>query len=332
MDLKWPWLGLGLAALVVAALVAWSVVRSRRRTPADALLVAHSDRIRILDRFRALARREVLLARWMTVAVLVAATGAVWLAARPQATAVSERSHATRDVVLCMDASTSMFDEDAEVLDAYTNIVDQLRGERISLVLWSDAAVTVFPLTDDYDFVREQLRKAADAFSMQDLDYMAGTFLGRRASIITDGIVSCTQRFDHAGEDRGRAVIVASDNDPQGGAPIFSWKDVATYAKKHDVRLYGIGSLDLAAEPQARAEFEDAMRATGGTFSLLGEDGSTESIVAGIDALESERVQEPPQLSVEEKPGAAIAVTGVGVLMLLFGWGVALVRRIGSAS
>lgn len=329
MDLKWPWLALLLGVLVVAALVAWSWWRGRDSASDGAMLVAHSERIRGLDRFRALARRESWLAQWQTLAVVVAAVGAILLAARPQATAVTEHSLANRDVVLCLDASTSMFDEDVQVLDAFQQIVDGLRGERVSLVIWSDAAVTVFPLTDDYAFIKSQLHEASDAFARQDIDYMAGTFLGRRASIITDGIVSCTQRFDHPEQQRGRAVIVASDNDPQGGAPIFTWPEVSEYAREHKVRLYGIGSLDLEVATDRRAQFSNAMTSTGGTFSLLGSDGSVESIVAGIERLEAAQVRQPPEVTVDERPGTAIAITGAGVLMLLGGWAVAFARRAG---
>jgi len=329
VDLRWPWLAGLLAAVVVAALVASSWWRGRDRGPRDAVLVAHSERVRGLARFRALAREQSRLATWQTVAVLVAAAGAILVAARPQAITVTENSLANRDVVLCLDASTSMFDEDVQVLDAFDQIVDGLRGERVSLVLWSDAAVTVFPLTDDYAFIKRQLHEASDAFAEQDIDYLAGTFLGRRASIITDGIVSCTQRFDHPEQQRGRAVIVASDNDPQGGPPLFSWSEVSTYAIDHRVRLYGIGSQDLATEPGAREQFSHAMTSTGGTFSLLGSSGSVESIVSGIEQLEAARVRQPPQITVADRPGAAIAVTAVGVAMLLAGWGFAFVRRLG---
>lgn len=334
MDLKWPWVAVGLALVVVAALVAWSVLAGRRRAHRDAALIAHSDRVRRLPRFRALARQQSLLATWQTLAVLVAAAGAILLAARPQATAVTQESHSTRDIVLCLDASASMFDEDVEVIDSFSDIVDELDGERISLVLWSNPAVTVFPLTDDYGYIQDQLREAAHAFAVQDPAYLAGTFLlsQRKASLIGDGIVSCVQRFDHTDQHRGRAVIVASDNDPQGGPPLYTLQQASRYAIDHDVKLYGIGSVDLRYEPDKRGAFEQAVTATGGTFSMLGEDGTTDTIVAGIRKLDAQRVTEPPQITEAERPMTAIAVTGAGVLMLALGWGVALVRRLGGGA
>lgn len=333
MDLRWPWVALALAAVLVAVLVVASVVAGRRRVRGDAPLIAHSDRVRRLPRFRALAREQSALAAWQTLAVLVAAVGAILLAARPQATAVTQESHSTRDIVLCLDASASMFDEDVQVVDAFSDIVRELDGERISLVLWSDAAVTVFPLTDDYSYVQDRLREAARAFEIQDPEYIAGTYLGReRASLISDGIVSCVQRFDRTDQQRGRAVIVASDNDPQGGPPVYTLTQASQYAVAHDVKLYGIGSADLTYQPEKRRTFEQAVTATGGTFSLLGEDGTTDTIVRGIHRLESAKVTEPPQVAEVERPVTAISITGAGVLMLAVGWGVALVRRLGGAA
>lgn len=330
MDLKWPWLALALGLVVVAALVVSSLLARRRRTPRDAPLIAHSDRMRRLPRFRALARQQSFLAAWQTLAVLVAAVGAILLATRPQASVVSQDSHSTRDIVLCLDASSSMYDEDVQVVDAFSDIVDGLDGERISLVLWNNAAVTVFPLTDDYGYVKDQLQQTARAFAVQDPDMLSGTFLlnGTGASLIGDGIVSCSQQFDHTDQHRGRAVVVASDNDPHDAKPVYTLQQASAYATAHHIKLYGIGSAELAYGPDKRRSFEEAMTATGGTFSLLGEDGSTGTIVAGIRRLEAEKVTDPPQITVAERPGAAIAVTGAGVLMLALGWGVGIARRL----
>lgn len=326
MDLKWPWVAVALGILVVVALVMFSLAR-RRHVSDDAYRIAHPHRITQLPRFRALARRQLFFAQWTTLAVLVTAAGAIWLAARPQATAVADDSRANRDIVLCLDASSSMFDEDVEVLRAYSEIAKTLRGERVSLVIWSEAAVTVFPLTDDEAFIQEQLAKAEQAMLAQEPAFFEGTFLGKRASAIGDGWVSCVDRFDQLDEDRGRAIVLASDNDPQGSAPIFSLAEAAEYANDRNVRVYGIGSPDLELADGPRREFKQSVEATGGTFSILAEPGSNEQIVDGIQALEARRTADPPQIVVEERPSAAIAVTGLGVLMLVGGWVTSFVTR-----
>lgn len=324
MDLKWPWM-LALAVIVVGALVAFSLWRGRRSGPADPMLVAHSQRIARLPRFRALVRRELFWAQWLTVATVVAAAGAILLAARPQQTTVTDESRSNRDIVLCLDASASMFDEDAEVLDSYARIAQDLDGERISLVIWSENAIPVFPLTDDAPYIQDQLDQAALAMRRQDPDFVAGTFIDGPASAIGNGLVSCVDAFDHTDTSRGRAIILASDNDPLG-KPLYSLPEGAAYAKEHHVRVYGIGSPDLAWNTGAREEFERAVQETGGTFSMLGEE-STDEITSGIGELEADRIEQPPRITVQDRPAVAITITGLGVLMLLVGWVAGLINR-----
>ncbi len=328
MDLKWPVLAaivLVVTIVAVTAIVIWAARVHRR--PVDAVLVAHTERLRRLPRFRELASQQRWLSWWQTAGVALAAIGCIWLIARPQATDVTQNRYSTRDIVLCLDASTSMFDEDTQVTQAYSQLVDGLNGERVSLVLWSDAAVTVFPLTDDYGWVQDELGRAGRAFALGDQEYVAGTYLGKeRASLISDGIVSCVKRFDMSNSERGRAVIVASDNDPQGGPPVYSLPDATEFAKERDVQLFGIGSSDLSFQEDKRATFEKAVTDTGGTFSLLGDDGSIESILTGIDKLSADEVVEPPKYQVRDAPGWPIATIVVGVLMLIAGWVYALAR------
>lgn len=333
MDLRWPLLGAILLVVVAAAVggLVWLGRRDRSR-PLDVVLVAHTARLRRLPRFRELARQQSWLAWWQTVAVVVALLGSIWLIARPQTTDITQNRHSTRDIVLCLDASLSMFDEDTEVTQAYAQLVSRLDGERVSLVLWSDAAVTIFPLTDDYAFVQNELTHAGREFSQEEsgLEYADGTFLNKRASQIGDGIASCVKHFDFADTTRGRAVIVASDNGEKHGRPVFTLPQAAAFAKQHDVKVFGIGSPDLTFEPKERAEFKDAVTATGGTFSILGENGSVDSILDGIDQLTSDEVVDPPQYHVRDARGWPTAVVVLGIVMLGAGWVYAYARSAGA--
>lgn len=328
MDLKWPVLGAIVLVITVVAAAAIVVLAARvHRRPTDAVFVAHTARLKRLPRFRELATQQRWLSWWQTAGIVLAAVGCIWLIARPQTTDITQNRYSTRDIVLCLDASTSMFDEDTQVTQAYSELVSGLNGERVSLVLWSDAAVTVFPLTDDYGWVQDELARAGRAFALGDQEYVAGTYLGKeRASLISDGIVSCVKRFDLTNSERGRAVIVASDNDPQGGPPVYSLPEATEFAKERDVRLYGIGSADLSFQEDKRATFDKAMTDTGGTFSLLGDSNSIDSILAGIDRLSEDEVVEPPKYQIRDAPSWPIVLIVVGVLMLAAGWGYALVR------
>ncbi|MFA6299666.1 MAG: hypothetical protein WC642_10895, partial [Nocardioides sp.] len=67
-DLRWPWLAVTLAVVALALLMLWT---RRPRRGASGLPVAHTERFRALPRFRALARREQLVAGAATLGAFV---------------------------------------------------------------------------------------------------------------------------------------------------------------------------------------------------------------------------------------------------------------------
>ena len=73
-----------------------------------------------------------------------------------------ERETLNRDVMLCLDVSGSMKELDESILAPFIDIAAGLPGDRIGLTIWNGAAITVFPLTDDTDYVAATLEFAVD--------------------------------------------------------------------------------------------------------------------------------------------------------------------------
>jgi len=322
---RWLWLVVLLSVLVLVLLVVWTRSR-RRRTPSHAAYVAHTARLRSLPRYRALVRRQVALGACLSLAALVACAGAIVLAGRVQERQTLEQSDRTRDIMLCLDASGSMVDVDAEVLREFSKIVEGLEGERVGLTIWSGAAITVFPLTDDYEFVQEQLAEAESAFGEGGVYsdayavFTAGTVIDWDVqSQLGDGLASCVQRFDRKEEERSRAVVLASDNEPIGRG-IFTLPEAAQLAAEEGVVVHGIAAPMTADRPKARREFEAAVTTTGGTFSQLGEDGSTATVVEAIGELEAKEIDRPPLVQVLDRPRLGTVVAGIGVGGLVLVW------------
>ena len=331
MELKWPWL----AALLLGAVLVLLVVWLRRPSgPRDSLLVAHSSRLKQLPRYRWLARRQMAVTALRTGGALVLVAGAVLLAARPIRVEVTEPDRSARDVQLCLDVSPSMYDWNLQIVEEFRELVKQLSGERIGLTIFNASAVTVFPLTDDYEFMADRLDEAEDAFRSQDYQYFVGTLPLRRlgdqlvpdpssASQIGDGLASCLQRFDPTAEARGRAVVLASDNDPVG-PPLFTLEEAVGEALRDNVVVYGIGPPDLAEKPADASGFEDAASATGGTLALLEEETNVDDAVAGIQRLERTRIDQEPRATELDDPANAFALACTGFALLL---GASLVGR-----
>jgi Ca-activated chloride channel family protein len=334
LALRWPWLVAGLALLVVVLLALW-VRRWRHPRAEDAAYVAHAERLAALPRYRTLVRTRMVFGALTTAATLVAVVGAIILAGRVEQTQTSQQDETARDIMLCLDASGSMAEYNVEVLQEMQDIVEQLGGERIGLAIWSKATITVFPLTDDYDFAQEQLRVAETAFDGLDswiiedddrkeyYDFIAGTQrLDGKETVVSqigDGLASCVQRFGDLQEDRGRAVILASDNEPYGKG-VFTLDEASEYAIDHEVVVHGIGAEGYEDDADELEELQEAVEQTGGIYGEVDDGESADEIVAQINELEAAKLQKPPVVQDFDRPRLGTIVVAVGLGLLVLVW------------
>lgn len=328
-ELKWPWLVALLVVLVVVLLALWVRVWWRRRPP-GASYVAHAARLRALPRYRTLVQRRRMLGGFGSLAALVACVGGIVLGGRVQETQVIDRNESTRDIVLCLDASGSSAPWNGDVADEYRTIAEDLDGDRIGLTIWNNAAINRVPLTDDYEVVLDQLDQAKTAFEGWDEvlptqefeDFTAGTFIDdgqERSSLVGDGLVSCVQRFDHLDEDRGRALILATDGE-QRGRGVFDLAEATEYAADAGVVVHVIAN---PGEPGREGDIDGLQAAaadTGGTFSQLGTGGSAADVVEEINELEATEIERPPLVQTLDAPRTGQVIAGIGVGLLVLVW------------
>ena len=107
-------------------------------------------------------RRWRLLRRFASIMLSLTLLSTLALAARPARVFNANEQASSRDIVLCLDVSGSTLPYDREVLRSYMNLVDHFQGERIGLSIFNSTSRTVFPLTDDYNLVKTQLKYASD--------------------------------------------------------------------------------------------------------------------------------------------------------------------------
>ena len=170
--------------------------------------------------------------------------------------------------------------------------------------------------------MQAQLARAEVAFDGDPGGFFSGLdATAKGASLLGDGIVSCVDRFDRPDEDRTRAIITSSDNDPLG-PPVYPLPQAAAYAEERGVLVYGIGAGSLADADRAaaRTEFADAARATGGTLVMLGSDGAADELVDRIDDLERARASEPPRQVSRDEPRLGLQLAGAGLVVLVLVW------------
>ncbi|GAB3709430.1 VWA domain-containing protein [Mariniluteicoccus flavus] len=306
----WPLL---IVALVVIAVGAWFW---RRRDPAAravpaGIAAANTDRLRQSKRYQRLAASAL---RWSLVSLVstvLMTAGALLLVGRLAAAAESKDVQHNRDIMLCLDVSGSMTNTDAEMLRAFHKIVGQMRGERVGLTIWNNSAVLVFPLTNDYQFVAEQIETAAKAIDANDFSFTDGTTMGRGSSLIGDGLASCVQRFDRLDEPRSRSIILATDND-LNGKPAFTLTESIDMALAKKITVYGIAKYEDDDVEALRTQ----VRRTQGEMYLVNGPGAGDRIVAAISATEARRLDGAGAARVTDLPLAGLVLCTAGALGL----------------
>ena len=316
-----PWVGLvsAVAAVAVAAGVLWTSRRRRRDVPErDAASIANVHHAEASAVFRRLRRRYHLLLGGEVAALSIVGLAAVGLTMRPATDRQVERDVRNRDVMLCLDVSASMNELDAIVLRQFAELAAGLQGERIGLTIFNGSAITVFPLTDDAEFIVGTLDEAATALAQRKRSFVEGTEEGG-TSLIGDGLASCAMRFDEGERRRSQSIVFATDN-ALAGEPFLELPEAADLVRQRGIRIYALAAADRITDADADA-LRLAAESTGGTLFETGASAPTAQVVAEIGRLEASRLDVPPEVIADDRPTAWIVacVAGLGALLAV-GW------------
>jgi Ca-activated chloride channel homolog len=316
-----PWVGFvsAGAALAVAIAVLVSTLRRRRRAPGDGdVPIANVHHAAASPLFRQLRRRYHVLLGGELAALSIVGLAAVGLTMRPVTDRDLERDVRNRDVMLCLDVSTSMNELDVIVLRQFAELAAGLRGERIGLTIFNGSAITVFPLTDDPEFIADTLDESATALAGRKRSFVEGTEEGG-TSLIGDGLTSCAMRFDSTQEGRSKSIIFATDN-ALAGEPVLQLPAAAQLVRERDIRVYALAAGERITAADA-AELRAAAETTGGAFFETDAASTTADVVAEIGRMEATRLDVPPEVVTDDRPTAWIVAAFAGLAALFaVGW------------
>lgn len=325
MELASPWLLL-ITLVILGVSIAAGILLGRRdpaaRPGTDPVAVSRTDRLRSLPRFTSVVRTHTRLLAGVLVLGFVAIIFGGILVARPTTESVTRPLSHNRDIMLCLDVSGSMTDVDAEVIDTFLELSKGFDGERIGLTIFNSSAAQVFPLTDDYTLVREQLtamrRSLTDDTSLTP-DYWKGTLNGTGASLIGDGLAACALRFDHIETDRSRSLIFATDNE-EYGASIVSLEEAAGYATNKQIRVFTLNPVDgnnAGNTDRLRA----ATESTGGAYYPLRATTAVSDIIAQVQSSQARALRGEPRVIRTDDPAlwsVALLIAGGGFVVLVW--------------
>lgn len=321
--------------LILIAIVAYRWFK-RERHSGEAVLVAHTLPGRVLPRYRARIRQLRIATFGSFVLLAAVAVSSAVMVARPHTVETRAEELASRDIVLCLDVSGSVIGFDSEVMKAFASMVDEFQGERVALVIWNSNSQVVFPLTDDYDLVKERLNEGAEALEtdgysdyptnpQEFYDFTAGTFLESTggASLVGDGLANCVMQFDMPEEERARTIILATDNEvstPE--VQIYSLSEAVEMASEQSIVIHGMyietyyGSVNYESQ-----EMRDEIEGAGGYYFVAGDEEAASQLLDEIESQQAEDLESDPVTILVDTPGAwpIIAAVGIGILVVV-GW------------
>jgi Ca-activated chloride channel family protein len=235
---------------------------------------------------------------------------------------------------------------DTAIVDVYSRLVNNFDGQRIGLDAYNYNNSQVFPLTDDYTLVREQLASVKKSLnydlyssSTEGLDaataFYAGTGYSSDATMSSNvglGLTGCIQHLGENKSGRSQSIILATDNEIGG---VLSSDDISTtqamlLAKRQGIRVYSLdpGVSDGGLYSSPRADIADNSRGehatlktyslmTGGGYYRLTSTDVTADIIAKISSQEAKLYTGSSQYATTDTPFVWFIVLCLGFIGLI---------------
>ncbi len=272
----------------------------------------------------------------LLIAACVMGVGvSLFMLARPYKTKMVDKEKYSRDIILCIDVSTSVDYLNKNLVEELKETVNNLKGERFGIVIFNASPVLISPLTDDYEFIIEQLDLIEKSLDMRiefsesgDLpdnwlyldEYISGgTLVGaeeRGSSLIGDGLAASVYDFSDLEEERTRIIIFATDNDIQG-TPIVTLDEAADICKENNVTVFGVGTKEMT--DANKQSMQEAVVKTGGVFYLEEESGTFGQIVSEIEKKSKNLVKgsaEIQEIEIVELPFILLLLSVMTMIVL----------------
>lgn len=299
MELKYPIFVLAGIVFVVYIMSVFFFSRKKKREYSGGIKIADSFYLRENPYYIRKKRLYKLYTGILLFFLCMAVIACTFLLARPHKVKKITDEKYCRDIILCLDVSTSVDYLNENLVKQLKSTVENLKGERFGIIIFNTSPVLISPLTDDYAYIIEQLDNIGKGLAMRletdktgkiPDDYLywdqyisAGTLVGneeRGSSLVGDGLASCAFQFSKEEKERPRIVILSTDNDVYGDQ-ISTLTDAAKLCKKRNITVYGVGTKEM--EEKNLQEMKSAVELTGGQFFLEEESGTFQKIVEKIE-------------------------------------------------
>lgn len=320
--MRYSWLFI-LPIIAIIAIISYSLYRfySKKRTVKKSVMIAHSKKIRNLPEYEKVRTRYRILLILLAIFFTTSMSAITLAASRPVSVIPVDPEYETRDIMLCIDVSGSTTSTREELLDYMSNVVNELKGQRIGITIFASKATLLSPLTNDYPTLKEIIEELRSSFYYESGNrvsyYMKAVGY---SSNIGGGVVNCVRNFDQLQtEGRSQSVIIATDNIHNEGS--ITTEKAANYAKRYNVTLYGIDTSHRNTSANLSTEsvlFKNAVTSTGGSYYSMSSSGlSVSDVVDEIFKQEAAKLASERKYLQLDSPGIVTIVAAASAILFL---------------
>ena len=220
-----------LAGIIILALIHYYALYSRKKS-----LMKYGDLNLLRNLYDGVSRWRAEVKFWLCQLALVSFIIAL---ARPQfGTRMEKQERQGIEALILLDVSNSMMAEDVKpnrlekAKMMISNMVDNMKDDKVGLIVYAGQAFTQLPITSDYVSAKMFLETISPAMvSVQGTDIAAAIDLGMRSFTNQEGV--------------SRALFVITDGEDNEGGAIEAAKEAA----KKGIRVYMLGIGDPNGAP-----------------------------------------------------------------------------------
>lgn len=314
--------------------ITWLIVWKRKPKSKAYVGVANTRKLLELTSYKRKIRNIWLASLAAILIAVLSLSTFVFATSRPITLNVSNPDKYNRDIVLCLDVSASMLPTDIQVLQKFKSLAEGFKGERIGLNIFNATSRQMFPLTDDYDYIQEQLDKTIslleNPYQTEESTVFLNSVLGssQGASLVGDGLYGCTLSFDNMNDtNRARSIILATDN-VVNGTELVTLDQATEDATEKKIRVYGLNpgnTGDFFVPDSAIEEMRQTSERTQGKLFDLADGSSTSVIIDEISQLDTTSIKGSAVLLKQDHPQPFLYIGGIALLLFLI---LALRRKI----
>ena len=342
MELKYPWiLIIGIPLLIF--LIVFKIKKENKYK--TGIKIANTQYAKKIPYYQTKLAQYKILTTVLKVFCIICICISVLLISRPIKVETSETKQHSRDIFICIDASTSVNSATKEFTKSLKEMLSELNGERVGITIFNTTTVLLAPLTDDYEYISEILDNINKAIEEQEkqekgqdysfywYQYMfEGTItknIERGSLLIGDGLTSGIYMFPELEEDRSRSIILITDNvdNAEPGGAVMTLQEATNLAKEKNINLFCIAPGPGEIEPdgiyitkeklaEGRKELKKYTEAIGGHYYEKTSKTKMNDIVSGINKTTKSLITLRTNRRIIGKPEIAFAILIISISVL----------------